>query len=46
MSKTVKSSAISSATAILAPDLLKVLAMLSDATVSESAVEREHLKPY
>ena len=35
-----------SATARVAPDLLKALAILSDATVRRSAVDREDLKPY
>ena len=37
---------ISSATARVAPDLLKALAILSDATVIRSAVDQEDLKPY
>ena len=37
---------ISSATARVAPDLLKALAILSDTTVRRSAVDREVLKPY
>ena len=37
---------ISSATARVAPDLLKALAILSDATVRRSAVDWEDLKPY
>ena len=37
---------ISSATAPVAPDLLKALAILSDTTVRRSAVDREDLKPY
>ena len=37
---------ISSATARVAPDLLKALAILSDTTVRRSAVDREDLKPY
>ena len=37
---------ISSATAQVAPDLLKALAILSDTTVRRSAVDREDLKPY
>ena len=37
---------ISSATARVASDLLKVLATLSDTTVRRSAVDREDLKPY
>ena len=37
---------ISSATARVAPDLLKTLAILSDTTVRRSAVDREDLKPY
>ena len=37
---------ISSATARIAPDLLKALAILSDMTVRRSAVDREDLKPY
>ena len=37
---------MSSATAQVAPDLLKALAILSDTTVRRSAVDREDLKPY
>ena len=37
---------ISSATAQVAPDLLKALAILSDTIVRRSAVDREDLKPY
>ena len=37
---------ISSATAPLATDLLKALAILSDPTVRRSAVDREDLKTY
>ena len=37
---------ISSATALVAPDLLKALAILSDTTVRRPAVDREDLKPY
>ena len=37
---------ISSATARVAPDLLKALAILSDTTVRRSAVDRKDLKPY
>ena len=37
---------ILSATARVAPDLLKAPAILSDTTVSRSAVDREDLKPY
>ena len=37
---------ISSATARVAPDLLKALAILSDATVRRSAVDREDLRSY
>ena len=37
---------ISSATAPVAPDLLKALAILSDTMVRRSAVHREDLKPY
>ena len=36
---------ISSASAKVAPDLLKVLAILSDTTVKRSAVDPEDLKP-
>ena len=36
---------MSSATPQVAPDLLKALAILSDATISRSAVDREDLKP-
>ena len=35
---------ISSATARVAPDLLKALAILSDTTVRKSAIDREDLK--
>ena len=37
---------ISSATARVALDLLKALAILSDTIVRRSAVDREDLKPY
>ena len=37
---------ISSTTARVAPDLLKALAILSDATLRRSAVDPEALKPY
>ena len=37
---------ISSATAQVAPDLLKALANLSDATVGKSGVDQEDLKPH
>ena len=37
---------ISSATARVAPDLLKVVAILSDTTVRRSAVDQKDLKPY
>ena len=37
---------ISIATARVAPELLKALAILSDTTVRRSAVDREDLKPY
>ena len=37
---------ISSATAQVAPDLLKAIAILSDTTVRRSAVNWEDLKPY
>ena len=37
---------LSSATARVAPDLLKVLAILSDTTVRRSAVDQKDLKPY
>ena len=37
---------MSSATARVDPDPLKVLAILSDTTVRRSAVDREDLKPY
>ena len=36
---------ISCATAQIASDLLKVLAILSDATVKKSAIDQEDLKP-
>ena len=41
-----KASDISSATAWVAPDLLKTLTILSDTTIQRSAVDREDLKPY
>ena len=37
---------ISSATARVAPDLLKALEILSDTSLRRSAVDREDLKPY
>ena len=37
---------MSSATARVAPDLLKAPAILSDTTVRRSAVDGEDLKPY
>ena len=37
---------ISSATAWVAPDLIKALAILLDATVRRPAVDQEHLKPH
>ena len=37
---------ISSATARIAPDMLKTSAILSDTTVKRSAVDWEDLKPY
>ena len=37
---------ILSATAQVAPDLLKAVAILSDTAVRRSAVDREDLKPY
>ena len=37
---------ISSATARVARDMLKALAILSDTTVRRSAIDRENLKPY
>ena len=37
---------ISSATAPVAPDLLKALVILSDSTVRRSTVDQEDLKPY
>ena len=37
---------ISSVTARVAPDLLKVVAILSDATVKKSQVDWKDLKPY
>ena len=46
MPNPVKSLGISSATAQVAPDLLKALAILSDTTVRRSAVALEDLKPY
>ena len=45
MPNPVKALNISSATARVAPDLLKALAILSDTTVRKSAVDREDLKP-
>ena len=36
----------SSTTALVAPDLLKALAILSDAAVIRSGVDQEDLKPY
>ena len=46
MPNTVKSLGYISATARVAPDLLKALATLSDTTLKRSAVDREDLKPY
>ena len=46
MANPVKSLGISSATARVAPDLLKSLAILSDATVRISGVNREDLNQY
>ena len=46
MLNSVKSFDISIAKARVAPDFLKTLAILSDATVRRSAVDREDLKPY
>ena len=37
---------MSSATARVAPDLLKALAILPDTTVRRPVVDREDLKPY
>ena len=37
---------VTSATARVAPDLLKALVILSDATVRRSAVDREDLRQY
>ena len=37
---------LSSVTGQVIPDLLKTLAILSDATVRRSAVDQEDLKPY
>ena len=37
---------MSSATAQVAPDLLKALAILPDTTVKRYAVDQEDLKPY
>ena len=37
---------ISSATAQVAPELLKTLAIISDTTVRRSVVDQEDLKPY
>ena len=45
MKKTIIPNYISTATARVAPDLLKSLAILSDTTVTRSAVDREDLKP-
>ena len=41
-----RTNCISCATARVAPDLLKALAILSDTIVRRSAVDREDLKPY
>ena len=46
MPNSVESPGISRAIARVAPDLLKVLAILSDTTVRRSAIDREDLKPY
>ena len=46
MSNSVKTLDISSATARVAPDQLKALAIPSDKTVRISAVDLEDLKPY
>ena len=46
MPNPVKTLHISSATAREAPDLLKALTVLLDATVRISAVDQEDLKPY
>ena len=46
MTNSVKSLGISSATARVASDLLKALAIPSDTTVRRSAVDGEDLKPY
>ena len=46
MSNSVKSIEYKSATACVAPDLLKTPAILSDPTVRRSAVDREDPKPY
>ena len=45
MPNSVKALNISSATARVAPNLLKAPAILSDTTVRKSAVDREDLKP-
>ena len=37
---------ISSATALVVPDLLKALAILSDPTIRRSAIDQKDLKPY
>ena len=37
---------ISSDTALVAPNLLKAPAILSDTTVRRSAIDREDIKPY
>ena len=46
MPNSVKSIEYTSATARVAPDLLKTIAILSDATVRRSAVDQQDLKAY
>ena len=46
MSCCVERLGISSATARVAPGLLKAIAILSNITVKRSAVDQENLKPY
>ena len=46
MPNPVKSLGYIKCTALVAPDLLKALAILSDTTIIRSAVDQEDLKPY
>ena len=46
MPNPVKNLGLSSATAGVAPDLLKALGILSDTTIRRSAVDQEDLQPY